>query len=140
MTIIDWMNQVLVRKQPWDSFSESDQKTFNPFILNRFLSMDSDFIELVNGFQRYSVGFLENKQIYKWYCDILPKGKRFNKYIKGKKDDKYNDELINILCKYFECSKLQSIDYLELIDKNELKNILELYGTESKKIKKYLKV
>jgi len=140
MSIIEWMNQILLKKEPWDSFSESDQKSFNPFIVNRFLSMDSDFIELVNGFQKFSIGLLENREIYKWYCDILPKGKRYNKYIKKKKDGKYDEELINILCKYFECSKLQSIGYLELIDKIELESILKLYGTEPKKIKKYLKV
>ena len=53
MTIIDWINQVLVHKKSWDSFDESEQKTFSPYILNRFLSMDKEFIEVVNYFQRY---------------------------------------------------------------------------------------
>ena len=139
MTIIDWMNQVLVHKKPWDSFSETDQKKFSPFIVNRFLSMDKEFIELVNGFQQYSIGTLESKEVYKWYCDILPKGKRFNKYIKGKSDKKYDSELIEILCNHFKESKSHIKEYLGLIDKNELKTILELYGLETKKIRKFIK-
>ena len=58
MTIIDWINQVLVHKKSWDSFNESDQKAFSPFIINRWLSMDEEFIEVVNYFQKYSIGTL----------------------------------------------------------------------------------
>ena len=100
MTIFDWINQILVTKTHWDDFTEDEQKKFSPFIINRWLSMDSEFIEIVNVFQKYSIGTLEPREVYKWYCDMLPKGKRFNKYIKGKKDKKYNTELIEILEKY----------------------------------------
>ena len=72
MTIIDWINQILVDKKPWDSFSESDQKTFSPFIINRWLSMDKDFIEVVNYFQKYAIGTLESREVYKWYSDFYP--------------------------------------------------------------------
>ena len=139
MTIIDWMNQLLVHKKNWDEFSEPDQKKFSPFIINRWLSMDKDFVEIVNIFQKYSIGTLEPREVYKWYCDVLPKGKRFNKYIKGKKNKKYDDELISILLNHFECSKLQVQGYLELIDKDELKYILEMYGLDKKKIKRLCK-
>ena len=139
MTIIDWMNQLLVHKKHWDDFTEDEQKKFSPFIINRWLSMDKEFLEIVNVFQKYSIGTLEPREVYKWYCDILPKGKRFNKYIKGKKSKKYNTELVNVISNYFECSKLQTRDYLELIDKNELIEILEKYGTDKKTIKRLLK-
>ena len=121
MTIFDWINQMLVTKKHWDEFTEDEQKKFSPFIINRWLSMDKDFIEVVNVFQKYAIGTLEPREVYKWYCDILPKGKRFNKYIKGKKDKKYDSELIILLTKYFECSKSQIKSYLELISKSELK-------------------
>lgn len=139
MTIIDWMNQLLVHKKPWNEFTEDEQKRFSPFIINRWLSMDKDFIEIVNVFQKYSIGTLEPREVYKWYCDILPKGKRFNKYIKSRIDKKYDIELINVLLNYFECSKLQVQEYLELIDEQELKFILEMYGKDKKTIKRLLK-
>ena len=139
MTIIDWMNQLLVHKKPWDSFEELEQKKFSPFIINRWLSMDKDFIEVVNAFQQYAIGTLEPREVYKWYCDVLPRGKRFNKYIKGKKDKKYDSELISLLTNYFECSKLEVKQHLELIDKIELKEILEKYGKDKKTIKRLCK-
>ena len=139
MTIIDWVNQVLVHKKSWDSFSESNQKTFNAFIINRWLSMDEEFIEVVNYFQKYSIGTLEPREVYKWYADFLPKGKRFNKYIKGKKDKKYDPELITTVCEYFQCSKLEAKENLSFMSKDEVNQILEKYGFDPKKIKSICK-
>ena len=139
MTVFDWINQILVHKKHWNDFTEDEQKKFSPFIINRWLSMDKDFLEIVKYFQKYSIGTLEPREVYKWYCDMLPRGKRFNKYIKGKKDKKYNTELIDIMVMHFECSKLQVKDYLDLIAKNELIEILEKYGMNEKTIKRLLK-
>ena len=139
MTIVEWINQILVYKTPWENFDESEHKTFSTFIVNRWLSMNKDFLEIVNFFQKYSIGLLEPKDTYKWYCDVLPKGKRFNRYIKGKKQVKYDTELVEMVCKYFEISKKECIEYIELMDKEQLKSLLELYGKEPKQIKKLLK-
>ena len=139
MTIFNWINEILVSKKHWDDFTEDEQKKFSPFIINRWLSMDKDFLEIVNFFQKYSIGTLEPREVYKWYCNMLPKGKRFNKYIKGKKDKKYNTELIDIMVQHFECSKSQVKDYLDLIAKDELIEILEKYGMNEKTIKRLLK-
>ena len=121
------------------SFTEDQQKSFNTFIINRWLSMDKEFIEIVNYFQKYSIGTLEPREVYRWYCDILPKGKRFNKYIKGKKDKKYDKELLDIIIKHFECSNIQARENLELINKNDLIQILQMYGTDKKTIKRLCK-
>ena len=139
MTIFDWINQILVKKTHWNEFTEDEQKKFSPFIINRWLSMEPEFIEIVNYFQKLAIGTLEPREVYKWYCEILPKGKRFNKYIKGKKYKKYDKELVEIISKHFECSKLQVKDYLELIVKDELIGILEKYGMNEKTIKRLLK-
>ena len=139
MTIFDWITQMLVTKKHWNDFTEEEQKKFSPFIINRFLSMDKDFIEIVNIFQKYAIGTLEPREVYKWYCDILPKGKRFNKYIKGKKNKKYDPELVDIICRDFECSKVEAKENLLLISKEEVNQILEKYGTDPKKIKSICK-
>ena len=139
MTIFEWINQILVHKKPWDSFNETDQKTFSPFIINRWLSMDEEFIEVVNYFQKYTIEILEPGEVYKCYCDMLPRGKRYNKYIKSKKQKKYDPILIDVMCKYFECGKQQVDEYLGLIHKEELKQILEMYGLDKKIIRRNLK-
>ena len=82
MTIFDWLNQINYEKKSWDKFSQDEQKKFSTFIINRWLSMDENLIQVVNYFQKYSIGLLEPRDTYKWYCNIIPKQKRFNKYIK----------------------------------------------------------
>ena len=139
MTIFDWVNNILVTKKHWNEFTEDEQKKFSPFIINRWLSMDKDFIEIVNVFQKYAIGTLEPREVYKWYCDVLPKGKRFNKYIKGKKSKKYDKELIDLLSAYYEDSKLHTQQYLKLINKEELIEILEKYGKDNKTIRRLCK-
>jgi len=139
MTIFDWINQILVTKKHWDEFTEDEQKKFSPFIIHRWLSMDKDFIEVVNVFQKYAIGTLEPREVYKWYCEVLPRGKRYNKYIKGKKSKKYDKELVDILVKYFECSKLHVNDYIELMSREEISNILMMYGKDEKTIKRLCK-
>ena len=130
MTIIDWINQLLVYKKHWNEFTEDEQKKFSPFIINRWLSMDKEFIEIVNYFQKYAIGTLKPREVYKWYCDILPKGKRFNKYIKGKRSKKYDKLQLDILTKYFEVSKKEVKDYIDLLDDREIKDIIKIYGVK----------
>jgi len=139
MTIFDWVNQILVHKKHWNDFTVDEQKKFSPFIINRWLSMEPEFIEIVNYFQKLAIGTLEPREVYKWYCEILPKGKRFNKYIKGKKDKKYDSELLSLLTHHFECSKVEVKQHLKLIDKIELQEILEKYGNDKKTIKRLCK-
>ena len=138
MKIFDWLNQITLYKKDWDSFSEEDHKSFNTFIINRFLSMNKDWIEIVNMLQQYTIG-MESKDVYKLYKNLIPSEKKFLKYIKGKKDKKYNKELIEIMCKYFEVSSKEVKEYIPLIEKEELKNIIRLYGKNNKEIKVLLK-
>ena len=126
---------MLVTKKHWNEFTEDEQKKFSPFIINLWLSMDKDFIEIVNIFQKYAIWTLEPRDVYKWYCDILPRGKRFNKYIKGKRDKKYDKEMINIISNLFEVSIQETKTYIDLLDKEEIKEIYKMYG-----VKKWVKL
>ena len=47
-SIFDHMSNLTDKKKPWHSISEADQKSFTPFIINRWLSMNMDFIEVIN--------------------------------------------------------------------------------------------
>ena len=46
--IFDWLKQINNFKSPIDSFTESDWEVFNTYMVHRFLSMNPDFLELVN--------------------------------------------------------------------------------------------
>ena len=145
MKIFDWLGQITCYKKSWESFSETDQKTFNTFIINRFLSMRNEWTDMVNELQIYTMGIpLKNGDVYKLYCDVFPKESRpaFIRYIKGKKEKKYDGYLLDIITRYFEISKYEATDYLDILylskeGKSFVKSILEKYGVEPQVIKKY---
>ena len=113
-TIFDHLDNITVNKKEWDKMSDEDQKAFVPYLINRWLSMNMDYIDLVNELQKYSIGLLNPSEVYKLYFDILPKKKTFNKYIKGKKAQKYSDELVKLVSKHYLVSESEAIDYLEI--------------------------
>lgn len=98
--------------------------------------MDRNLLELANYAQ--SLPPTDKKQIYEFYKEYIPSNKRFNKYIKTKSSTP-SSELLQIFAEHFESSKREVIDYLKLLDKQDIVRILEQRGYENKQIKKLLK-
>jgi len=104
--------------------------------------MNMDFIEIVNEFQKYTIGQITPQETYKIYYDFLPKQKQFNKYIKGKKTDEYNKELVEFISNHYMISNRESkqcIDFWKGVDKQGLIDILKRYGKTETEIKQWLK-
>ena len=142
-TLFDHLSGITDKKVKWDSLSELDRKSFSPYMVNRFLSMNMDFIELVNEFQKYTVGGLDSREVYKLYSDILPKQKQYNKYIKGKKSDTYQTELVELLSKHFLTSEKEALEALDMYFETSiapLKDIMKKYGKVDKECDKLLKI
>ena len=140
--IFEHISGITDKKTPWDVLSDIDKKSFTPYIINRWLSMNMDFIELVNELQRYTIGQISNEETYKLYYDILPKQKQFNKYIKGKKADKYNPALVELLSQHFLVSEAEAMEYIDMYQEtslNTLKEIIKKYGKTDKEVDKLLK-
>ena len=135
MNLFDWLKQITYNKGDWDSFSDDDKKSWNNYMVHRFLSMNPDYIEVVNIVQKYQ--YLTDKQVYTIYKNLIPKRNVFLKYIKGKKD-KTSAEDIKYLADYFECSTREIKEYIDIVPKEELANILDNFKvtTSKKKVKK----
>jgi len=138
-TLFQHLSGLKESKTSWDSLSVMDKKTFEPFMVNRFLSMNMGLLELVNELQKFTIGQLSPKDVYKMYLDFLPKKRSFDKYIKGKKDDKYNSNVLEYLAKYYSVSQREVRDYLEILSKDDITTILLKYGLDKKEVKKWLK-
>lgn len=141
-SIFDHMSNLTDKKKPWNSISEADQKSFTPFIINRWLSMNMDFIEVINELQRYTIGQLSPAETYKLYYEFLPKQRQFNKYIKGKKADKYSAELVELLSQHFCVSEKEATEYIDILESTnvgDIRSIVKLYGKSDKEIDNLLK-
>ena len=125
-------------KNYFEDINDADRKTWYNYMVNRFLSMNSNWTDLVNEIQKYK---LKPKDLYRLYIEILPKSKQWLRYTKGKKTMKYQRWLLEIVAKYYESSISEAYDYLEIYysseqGKADLKSILQKYGIEPKEIKK----
>jgi len=138
-TIFDFVDGVTHKKKEWNKWSESDQKKFSPFIVNRWLSMRMEFTEIINTLQRYTIGQLRPSETYRLYHDFLPASKGFAKYVKGKKDDKYTKELIAQVAEHYQVSKAEAIEYIDLMDLHSCDSLISKYGYTEKEKKAILK-
>ena len=138
-SIFDFINGITNKKKTWEEWTEPEQKKFAPFIVNRWLSMRMELTDLVNELQCYTIGQLKPRDTYKLYHDLLPNNKAFSKYVKGKKSDKYDVNLIQQFAEHYQISKSEVTDYLDLMDKESCDRILSLYGYNSAEKKKLLK-
>lgn len=138
-TIFDFISGVTDKKQEWKNWSETDQKKFSPFIVNRWLSMRMELVELVNELQTYTIGLLRPQETYRLYYELLPTNKSFAKYIKGKSEDKFDKDLIAQLAEHYHVSKAEATDYADLLDKVALERIITMYGYSDAEKKRMLK-
>ena len=142
-TIFDHLSNITDKKKEWNQLTEADQKSFAPYIINRWLSMHYDLIEIVDMFQQYTIGPLDRKHVYQLYHDILPAGRFRAKYIKGKNMKKFEPELVKFMAAHFKLSERETEEYLALWNmdsngKSRMQEILRQYGKTDKEIKKLL--
>jgi len=136
MQIFDWLKQITYEKQPWDSFTEEDKVSFNPYMIHRFLSMNPEYIEFVNLIQ--NIPYIEKEKIYKLYLYMIPKKNMFLKYIKSSRT-KTKEELLQHLASHYECSLREADEYYHMLHNDTIKGILKKRGVDDKEIKKLVK-
>ena len=139
-TLFDHIKQITDVQNPnyWDDISDDDKKSWSNYMVNRFLSMKMDWVDLVNEVQRYP---LQPKELYKVYTDILPKKRQWLKYVKGDKKMKYPIWVYEIVSKHLQCSMREANDAVEMYrisagGQTELADIMFKYGVEDKEVRK----
>ena len=122
----------------WETISDEDKKTWSNYMVHRFLSMKMEWVELVNELQKYN---LKPKDLYKLYTNVLPKGKQWLRYTKGRNQMEHPQWLINLVAVHMKSSKKEAYDAVEMYMLTEggmleLGEICRKYGVEPKKIEK----
>ena len=125
----------------WEEISEEDKKTFSIYMINRFLSMNKNWTDLVNYMQKYTIGMMHPKHIYKLYSNVFPKGKVFLKYVKGRKTMEHPKWVLEIIAKHYEVSLSEAQGYLDTLywtdgGRLEVRELLLKYGSDSKEVDK----
>ena len=133
--IFDWLKQINSLKQPASSFSEKDWELFNSYMIHRFMSMNKDYIDIVNYVQEMPPQ--EKILIYNVYREYIPKNNKWNKYIKSNVKQ-HNSELLEYLSNYWGCSQREVKEYLNFLEDDIILSILNQMGIQQKEINKLL--
>jgi len=136
VTLFDWLKELTGKKRDWDSFSDKEKESFNPYMINRFLSMNQPFIELVNYVQ--TIPYTEKEKYYTVYKELLPKQNVWLKYIKSKMKQP-TTELVDALAKIYECSTREAANAVITLDNEDLEDILYKAGYQPNDVAKMFK-
>jgi len=122
----------------FDSLTESERKKYKAsrYMIHRFLSMNSNYLPVVDELQKYTG--IPDRCHYLFLTNILPRGRQFNKYIKGVHNSLYEEWLINLVSKHYHVSHAEAAVYLKIYysqDKDSLRNLCKSYGIEQKLLK-----
>ena len=136
MTPFDFLKLVHNKSIKWGDLNEDEQKAYNTFIINKALSFNSNYLDIVNKIQHYTP---TPKESFKYLQSMTSNKFRYNKWIKGQKTKSFNSHLIAIISTHLECSSKQAEDYLNILEKKEVKLLLKQIGLQEGDIKKLLK-
>ena len=139
-SLFDHIKQITNVQNPnyWEEISDEDKKSWSNYMTHRFLSMKIEWVELVNELQKYN---LKPKELYKLYTNVLPKGKQWLKYTKGRNQMAHPNWLINVVANHNEVSQKAAYDMVEMYMLTEggmleLGELCKKWGVEPKKIEK----
>ena len=95
---------------------------WNNWMINRYLSMDPEYCEVVNYVQK-NTWQMKGEYLYNLYKDLIPQQYKFLKYIKASKKPDYKKDDIDAVKAYFEVSEKQAREYIDMLPEDELRII-----------------
>lgn len=116
--IFDHLKNITTTKGPY-----LGDEGWNNWMINRYLSMDPDYCEVVNLVQK-NTWQMKGEYLYNLYKDLIPQQYKFLKYIKSSKKSDYKLDEVEAVQAYFEVSKKQAKEYIDMLPPEELESII----------------
>ena len=134
MNPFDHIKNLHTKKRHWEDFNDEEKKSFNVFIINKGLSMNPEYLGIVNMVQNYTGlnQILSQKEVFNLYYSLLPTKFRFYKWIKGEKTKK-DKEKAEYLAMHFEISIREAYDYLKILDRKTINKIIKNYKNDTQR-------
>ena len=132
MNPFDHIKNLHTKKRRWEDFNDEEKKSFNVFIINKGLSMNPNYLGIVNMVQNFTGlnQILSQKEVFNLYYSLLPNKFKFYKWIKGEKTKK-DKEKAEYLATHFKVSIREAYDYLQILDRKTVKLIIKNYKNDT---------
>ena len=121
LSLFDHLNNITLTKSDLD-VNDEQSKSYNNYMINRFMSMSEIYIPVVNEINKYE---LPKDVHHRYYSAVMPKRKYYFKYIKQKKE--IDDKTRELLCEYFQCANGEMEYHLQILTNEQIKKIVNLY-------------
>ena len=94
MNPFEHVKNLHTKKRTWNDFNDEEKKSFNVFIINKALSMNPNYLGIVNMVQNFTGlnQILSQKEVFNLYYSLLPNKFRFYRWIKGAKIKKEKEK------------------------------------------------
>ena len=134
MNPFDHIKNLHTKKRRWEDFNDEEKKSFNVFIINKGLSMNPNYLGIVNMVQNFTGlnQIISPKEVFNIYFNLLPSNFRFYKWIKGEKTKK-DKEKAEYLAMHFKVSTREAYDYLQILDRKTVKSIIKNYKNDTQR-------
>ena len=134
MNPFDHIKNLHTKKRRWEDFNDEEKKSFNVFIINKGLSMNPNYLGIVNMVQNFTGlnQIISPKEVFNIYYNLLPNNFRFYKWIKGEKTKK-DKEKAEYLAMHFKVSTREAYDYLQLLDRKTINSIIKNYKNDTQR-------
>jgi len=110
-TLFDFLNDISHLKK--NILSEENEREYNSYMINRFLSMDTSTVLYANEMNKNA--HLPKHMQYDYYFHAIKKHKRYFKYIKHQRQ-----EDIEVICEYHQCNEVRGREMLSLFSKDDI--------------------
>tara|TARA_R100000152_G_C6759361_1_gene183305 strand:- start:879 stop:1259 length:381 start_codon:yes stop_codon:yes gene_type:complete len=126
MKLGDYLKTINYTKENLMLVDPLSESKYPPFIVNKSLSYFTDTVLYANEMNRHA--HLDNRLQYDYYVHAVRKRKRFSRWDKNEKSDKFD-----LLKEYYGYSDRKINEVMDLISDEELDTIKELVDTGEKK-------
>lgn len=144
-TLFDHLNQIREHKDPeyYKNLTDSERKGFNQYVILMGLSMDIECIDEVAYISKF-LNIIPDNHFYRICCDLIPRGKKYCKWIKSS-GSTVNSELLSKVCNHYKISTREAEEYCDILMKTDsglasLTTLLSKYGVSDKEIKKLISI
>jgi len=122
MNVIDILSLLENKQFEWNELAEDVQKSYNQFMINRFVSSKIQYVNVLAEVARYK---MTNEQHYNLVKDLIAKQKHYFNYkaYKKAKDNPTDDLLIFAIKKELEVGKREAESYIEFLSETDIKEV-----------------
>jgi hypothetical protein len=140
LNLFDHLSAITTVQNPkyWDNLTEGDRKTWENYMILRYLSMNMDWLPIISELQPH-IQELPPKLLYQVLIQLFPKDKRFLRYVKASDTVTYAPWLRLLVTNHYKISKKEVDVYLKILyltdsGKSHIKDLCNMYGVETKQI------